>query len=379
VSAERVLVNFFYAHPVGHAIEGLHYALGHHAADPSREIAIALSARTPVQIADWCPFVSAAYAIDHPFLEPATDSAAVLAGVPREWDWVLDDVRSRLDAQLDLFPGMRAYYAASAALLVARRGRSVAGGPDAGYVPHQRLRLALPPPARAAAAGRVRRADGGPWIALMPAGSSERALYPSVASWRLVLDGLRAALPDVRIALVGKLRRDERSATSLDVGEHAALLAHPAVAADAFDLDLAEQLAIVEACDVFLAPHTGFGLAALAVGTPWLALSGGRWFEYFFNGVPFRSVIPDTRRYPCFSQFEAPAVADDEDGPRVPSMSRARIRDDRDAIVAAAVELCAGAMTYEDALADYFRALLRAHGGDPSAIWSIDGVHTRYV
>jgi hypothetical protein len=71
--------------------------------------------------------------------------------------------------------------------------------------------------------------------------------------------------------------------------------------------------------------------------------------------------------------------AHDEDGPRVPSMSRARIRDDRDAIVAAAVELCAAAVTYDDALADYFHALLRAHGGDPSAIWSIDGVHTRYV
>jgi hypothetical protein len=65
VSAERVLVNFFYAHPVGHAIEGLHYTLGHHAADPSREIAIALNARTPVQLAHWCPYVSAAYAIDH--------------------------------------------------------------------------------------------------------------------------------------------------------------------------------------------------------------------------------------------------------------------------------------------------------------------------
>jgi hypothetical protein len=27
---ERVLVNFFYAPPVGHAIEALHYCLGHH-------------------------------------------------------------------------------------------------------------------------------------------------------------------------------------------------------------------------------------------------------------------------------------------------------------------------------------------------------------
>ena len=44
-------------------------------------------------------------------------------------------------------------------------------------------------------------------------------------------------------------------------------------------------------------------MAALAVGTPWLAISGGRWFEYFFNRVPFRSIIPDTERYPCFTQL----------------------------------------------------------------------------
>jgi hypothetical protein len=145
-------------------------------------------------------------------------------------------------------------------------------------------------------------------------------------------------------------------------------------------MDLAEQLAIVEACDVFLAPHTGFGLAALAVGTPWLAISGGRWFEYFFNRVPFRSIIPDPERYPCFSRFDPLAISDDgPDGPRTPSMTGARTREDLDAIVVAAAELVEGTLRYEDALADYFQALLRAHHGDASAIWSIDNVHADYL
>ena len=91
-------------------------------------------------------------------------------------------------------------------------------------------------------------------------------------------------------------------------------------------------------------------------------------------------MIPDTERYPCFSQFAPAATIDDgEDGPRTPSMSRARIRDDLERIVVAAGELLAGSLTYEQALRDYFAALLAAHGGDGAAIWSIDGVHIKFL
>jgi hypothetical protein len=371
---DRLLVNFFYAHPVGHAVEALHYANGYHLADPALKISVALNAATPVELASWCPFVSAAYAIDQPLLEPATPS---LDALPHEWEWVVDDARRHQPIQLELFPGLRDYYAATDAHLVATRGRRPTGYPPPAYRPHAPLRLDLPAAARAAAGRRLDGAQRA--IALMPAGSGTRSLYPSPRSWTLILDALADAFPDVRIAIVGKLARDARSATSIGADEHAALLAHRSAPVDCFDVPLAEQLAVVEACDVFLAPHTGFGLAALAVGTPWLALSGGRWFEYFFNHVPFRSVIPDTDRYPSFSQFAEPVVSPGEDGPRTPSMSERRIGEDLDRIVAAARELLSGSLTYEQCLRDYFAALLDAHHGDASAIWSLDGVHVAYT
>ncbi len=74
MAAERLLVNFFYAHPVGHAIEALHYCLGHHAADPGREVAVALNSATATELAAYCAFVSGVFAIDHPFVEPCVDS-----------------------------------------------------------------------------------------------------------------------------------------------------------------------------------------------------------------------------------------------------------------------------------------------------------------
>jgi hypothetical protein len=363
---ERLLVNFFYAHPVGHAIEALHYANGYHVADPALEISVALNAATPVELASFCPFVSAAYAIQQPLLERGTPS---LDHLPRDWTWVVDDARRHQSIQLEMFPGLRDFYEASDRHLNAERGRRPAGFPPPPYRPHQPLRLVLPGRARSAAHALLGEHEAA--IAVMPAGSSDRELYPSLRSWTLILDALADAFPGLRIALVGKLTRDERSSTSLGADELAALLAHRSRPADIFDVPFSEQLAVVEACGLFLSPHTGFGLAALAVGTPWLTISGGRWFEYYFNHVPFRSIIPDPERYPSFSQF-APELSTEV-------MSERRIEEDLDSIVAAAGELLSGTLGYEQALRDYFTELVAAHGGDASAIWSIDSVHAKYV
>lgn len=350
----RLLVNFFYAHPVGHAIEALRYCLGYHAADPALEIHVALNADTPVELAGCCPFVARAHAIRHPFVEPCEDSAARIAELPRAWDHIAEDVRRHLDQQLDLFAGMRGYYAATDALLTGRRG--VAGFPAPAYVPDQQLRLELPGPAPFAADGA---------IAVMPAGSSERHLYPSVGAWEAILD----ALPDAPVVLVGKLARDGRTTTSFGADELERLLAHRRRPLNAFDLPLLDQLAVVERCGLFVSPHTGFGMAAVALGTPWLAISGGRWFEWFFNGVPFRSIIPDPERYPTFTLFEEPGTG---------AMSDARIREDLPRIEAAARELLAGDLDYETALREYFPAL-EAAVPDPGAIFTFDRVHERYL
>jgi hypothetical protein len=56
-------------------------------------------------------------------------------------------------------------------------------------------------------------------------------------------------------------------------------------------------------------------------------------------------------------------------------MSDERIAQDLDLIVAATTELLDGTLTYEQALSDYFAELKAA----TSDIWSIDGVHTRFV
>jgi hypothetical protein len=376
---DSVLVDFFYAQPVGHAIEALHHALAIHRADPSREVSLLLNAATPTVLAECCPFITATYAVRAPFVEPAPAADRSLAHIPRQWDWVLDDPRRHQAFQLEMFAGMRDHYAASNRRFVARRARRPLGYEPPTRARHEHLRLELPTEARSAAAERVTR-TGGPLVALMPAGSSPRSHYPSRRSWQSILDAFGDAFPDVGVVFVGRLQQDERTSTAVDRTDLDQLLEHRTVVGHIFDRPLLEQLAVVEQCAFFLSPHTGFGMAALATATPWLALSGGRWFEWYFNRVPFRSIIPDTRRYPCFSQFRADTpTPDGDDGDRIPSMTEARIAEDLPRIVRAAGELLTGAVPYEQCLDEYVADLVAAHGGDATGLWSFDDVHRDHL
>jgi hypothetical protein len=329
---------------------------------------VALNAATPVELARCCPFVEDVYAVGYTdFLGRGGDPDAALAEVPRDWDYVVDDGRSRDPRQLEMFAGMRRYYQAAHRRFRARVRHGSAGEEPPAYHPHGQLRLELP---------SSRERPGPVAIAVMPAGSSEPSRYPSAECWRVILGALRAELPQAVFCFVGKLERDARTSTSWTREQFESL----GDGVWAVDEPLLDQLALVEACDLFLSPHTGFGMAALAVGTPWLTLSGGPWHEWFFNGVPFHSVLPDTDRYPAFTQMGDQADTVDEEGePRTPSMTRARIEEDLPELVGAARALVEKRVSYEDALRAYFPRLLEVYGGDASKVFSFDGIHWQYI
>jgi hypothetical protein len=370
-----LLVNFWYAHPVGHAVEALRYCLGY--ASDEVEISLLLNGATATELAGCCPFVRETYAVDYvDFLGRTGDPDAALAPVPRDWDYVLDDQRSRQPAQLE-FDGLRGFYQASHRHFRARVHHGTAGSEPPAYVPNRQLLLELPAELRERARRGLGETRGR--IALMPAGSSEPARYPSIASWQLIVRALAAEFPEAVFCLVAKLDRDGRTSTSATAEGLARIGAAAPRVVSAVDLPLLEQLAFVEACSLFLAPHTGFGVAGLAVGTPWLALSGGPWHEWFFNGVPFYSVVPDTERYPAFTQLGEQPDPVEDDGPRTPSMTRARIEEDLPELVEGARLLVDGRLGYEEALRRYFPRLRDAYGGDASRIFSFDEIHAAYL
>jgi len=384
--AESILVNFFEAHNVGHVVEALHYCLGHQKANPGSRLSVLLNASAPTDLAGLCPFVEAVYPVELPGYPVDTsglteaDCLAALQDVPEEWDYVVDNPRRRVEPHLRAVPGFARYYEASDRHFRARKARVTVGADPPGYVPRSHLRLEPPRENRL----RVRDLvpSGRPRIAILPGGSSERWLYPSTSSWEIIVGALARRFPEASFCLVGKLAADGRTSTSIDGADVRRLREACSNAADLFDIALLDQLAAVEACDVFISPHSGFGMAALAVGTPWLVISGGRWPEYFFNGVPFYSLLPDPDRFASYSRFgELPVLEEDEDGegPRTPTMSRERILADLDELLRATELLVEGGLGYREALRSYFERFLRLHGGDRSMIFTIDNVHSEFV
>lgn len=378
-----ILINSWYAPPVGHLVEALYYAHGHFVADPRNRASLILNAATATEVAALCDFVEKVFPVSYEFEPIPSDGDPDFTQIPREWDWVLHDRRSVDRAQLSHFRGLKLFHNAVKRHLKARRGTSLLGDRTSSlvdYVPNQRLRIPLPSEARARARSVI--PGGGKAIVVMPTGSAPAWNYPSTASWSRILRALSVTYPGVTIVLLGKSTIDGRT-TSTIAADSLERLRSLGPLVDAFNLDLLTQLAIVELADVFLSPHTGFGLAALAVGTPWATISGGRWPEFFYNGVPFRSVLPDPRAYPCYPGVDGylPLFLDDEDdeGPRAASMSQQRIAEDLDRIVIAVDDLLDGHLSYETAMHEHFANLTRFYRGDTARIWSIDDVHIDYL
>jgi len=378
-----LLVNFVYCPPVGHVIEALHYCHGYHRADPELRIGLALLADSPTELARLCPYIGDVFPVTVDVFGRSV-APGCLDAVPAGWDWVVDDSRGHQAAQRAIFPGLASYYDLAADRFSAAGARlGAAGSQPPRYSAGEQFRLSLPVAARASARRRLRDAARGrsaqPCIAILPAGSGPRSAYPSVRSWQLVLAALSQRWPGALFCLVGKLRRDGRTVTGFGRSELDELAGSLPLVADLIDLPIVEQLAAVAACDVIVSPHSGFGMAALAAGTPWLSIAGNLWPEYYFNGVPFYSVLPDLRRFPAYTGLAGEPEPVDDEGPRSPSMCRERIAADLDEIVEGAARLIERRWPAETAMADHFRRMLALRDGRADRIWSVDGVHRDYL
>ena len=304
--AGTLLLNWVYYPPVGHALEAFKIAKGFAVKHPGLEIHVLLNNRTAVELAGACDWIVKAWPIDLVEVTSAGPDAACLADIPKSWDYIVNDHRPKI-SPFPFADDLRSFHDLAETHFTARlwRGHNyeVAAENAPGYHPNATIRLRVPAAARAWV--KQFHLTRGPNICVLLGGSNHEPIYPTLDSWRTILISVQTAFPAASLLLTGKTVEDERSRTySYTKHELSEFFRSSPQLIDCFDIGLWNQLALLEACDLLLSPHSGFAFLAPAVGTPWLTLSGVRWPECFFNDVPFYSVLPDCRHYPCWRDMK---------------------------------------------------------------------------
>jgi hypothetical protein len=361
-----ILLSYLCRAFVGHALEALRYTRGLVEANPGMDVHLALSDRCVPEIGEGCPWIAKIHPIHLADLEESEDPSA-LAHLPKDWDYIIDDLTIVHETD-DIDPALldreaialRRYYRLTAETLSARLGRGALSPamrlPEGlAYRPNALVRLAVPTSARAAAA---RYAHGGEKICVLLGGSFSYQWYPDVSSWVAILAALHEGLADPRFYLTGvrQPREGQTRTAGYTDGDVATVLGSGSDLVDCYDIGFWNQVALMESCDMVIAPRTGFAALSLCVGTPWLTIAGGDWPEYFFNGVPFYPVLPDDPHYP-YRAHRYP-----EDTPvKVPSMRPEDIDRRIPEIVEAATLLLDPEFTYERAVERYRDNIARAN------------------
>jgi hypothetical protein len=316
-----------------------------------------------------------------------------LASLPRQWDYIVDDnhIMVELRKLREAVPeddsgptelskeevAIERYCQWADQALEAHYGRGTISPfalPDGlSYKPHTRVDLPVPAESSAfveryastdperppricillggSGASRSEGRDGGP----TPYGNR---MYPEISSWLKIIDAIRDEWPAATVYLTGVRKSidgrpsagryaDEEIDRVLRSGQHVV---------DCYDIGLWNQIALVEMCDVFISPSTGFSWLAPSVGTPTLIIAGGDWPDYFFNDVPFYSLLPDNPDYPYAGKLQS-----DYSTSRIPCMRPQNLDRKIPEIVEATRLLLDTDFTYEAACARHQENISRAN------------------
>jgi len=350
----RLLLNYVYYRPVGHAVEALKYAKGFKEANPGMEVHVALNDESPVELTKACSWITKCYPIHlDDFLEKGSGGRSIKR-IPREWDFIMTNNLILLDtAHIEKYgqheEAMMNYLRMCEDYFHARKGEGTVflklrlpQGLRYSFDPQ--VRLNLPRKAIKFAAHYWHR---GVKICILLGGSGEYRSYPSTGSWEKIIRALYQAFPHLKMYITGVYASSkgmtDTSAYSKSMVKRV-LKSFPH-AVNCYDIGLWNQLALIKQSNILISPHTGFGFLASCVGTPWLTLSGGNWPEYFFNHTSFYSVLPDDPDFPY--QCKIPVY---ERMRRIPSMLPEKLEKKIPEIILAVELLLDKRFTYEKAL-----------------------------
>jgi len=300
---KKLLINWLYYRPVGHAIEPLKITRAYFLANKNLEIYLILNADSPVELAMACPWIKKVYSVSLKEVKESGKQAKSIQQIPKKWDYISIDNRARhFNPDYDDVDLINAHKILDKHL-IAKIDRGYVE--QSGYhkssilpiIPNPKITLPIPQKAKEFAKQFKHR---GPKICIMLGGSAGAKQSPSIDMWLKICLALFKSIPNLKIYFTGVSKSNNGRTDTSDFSlEKINLLKNKLPNAEIiYDVGIWNQIAFIATCDIFISPHTGFAFIPPLVGTPWLEIATCRWPAYFFNDLPFYSVLPKCGSYP---------------------------------------------------------------------------------
>jgi len=299
---KKLLLNYVYWMPVGHAIESIKYARGLYEANKNIEVSIALNSSTPIEIVKNISWIKKVYSVDLESIENSVNK------IPKKWDFIVQDSRSKKLGNMQYEKKMKSYYSLFEKRVISKNPicftnelRDIQNISGLKYRFHTKIDLEIPKKSLEFSKKIINKSKIK--ISVMLAGSAKAGEYPSIDSWIKIFEEINKKIKNVEFYITGVDNeiKNRTSTKAFSKKDRDKIFEKIPNAKDCYNIGLWNQIALLKKSNVFISPHTGFAFLAPSVGTPWLAISGGDWPEYLFNKVSFYSVLPKTKEYPFYA------------------------------------------------------------------------------
>ena len=294
-----LLILWTYYCAVGHYIELLQLIADYKSANPDKRIFAIVNDKGPFNILEYSDLIEDIYPIN--VIEIAENNLFQLESLPNRFDFVIypqqfkykDFLSQELDA---CFKNLIGHF----------KGKIWSGYSDDSQIKahlnkhdYSPFRLNLP---TFKLDEYKNKYSGHPIFSIMLKGASLESFYPTLNFWIKLCKVILKVYPNAIFLITGiskvHIQNDRDLNKFSEVLDN--FIKQIPNAYNCYDVGLENQMACIAMSNVFIAPHTGFAFLAPSLGTPWLALSGGQWAEQMPAKMPFYSVLPSCKRYPCY-------------------------------------------------------------------------------
>lgn len=299
VSFQSMLIVWVYFPAVGHFIEAIEVAAAYKAKNPNLKITLLLNTKTVFYISKFCPWITNYFAIDITEIKRDKEYADCIKKLQQKWDYIIYPKRLKYTPQdftkelLSVNQFFQSYFNSNIDQSY-HYEKFNDNSPE--YKPHPEFRLVLPEETLDWASRKIK---GNTSFVIMFSGASAEKIYPTLSQWKKLLIHLKKKYPSATIFLTGRYPNLSNAEKKKYISQINKITENISSCFNMYDLSLEKQLALIQISNLFISPHSGFSFFAPCVGTPWLCISGAYWKEPLISNMPFYSVLPKCKKYPC--------------------------------------------------------------------------------